>query len=151
MRVMEIVEPEAREFTILSAYGPHVRQRVEFNENDGMTRQSMKDETMINNILSRYVKSGTLTHLASNPGTFADVSEIGDYRAALEQVKGAEALFSNLPARVRTRFDNDAATFLDFVLTPGNEDELKALGLWAEGKSPEPPPKAAPEAPAPAE
>lgn len=126
--------------TILIDRGPETRDRVaiDFDAKDGMTKQSMKAETEINNILRKYVKSGTLTHLASNPGTYADVSEIGDYRAALEQVRSAEAMFMNLPARVRTRFDNDAAAFLDFVLEPGHEAELKELGLWAEGKVPEP-------------
>lgn len=120
--------------------GSYGKPRLQVNcaEGSSMAKQSMRDETDINNILRRYVRSGILTHLAENPGTFADVSEIGDYRSALEQVRSAEATFMNLPARVRTRFNNDAAEFLDFVTTPGHEDELKSLGLWAEGKGKEP-------------
>lgn len=133
-------EDGAEAVEIRSAYGPRMRLSLTFDGPEGvsMAKQSMRDETDINNILRRYVKSGSLTHLAQNPGQFADVSEIGDYRSALEQVRSAEATFMNLPARVRTRFNNDAAEFLDFVTTPGNEDELKSLGLWAEGKAPEP-------------
>lgn len=127
---------------IIERDAQHPRVAIAFDQNDGMTKQAMRDDVDINNILRRYVKSGVLTHLAANPGQFADVSEIGDYRSALEQVRAAEATFMNLPSRVRARFDNDAAAFLDFVTEPGHEAELKELGLWAEGKVVEPPVKA---------
>jgi len=58
-----------------------------------------------------------------------DFSEVVDYRTALEQVAKADEAFMALPAKVRARFSNDAAEFLDFVHNPANKEELVSMGL----------------------
>lgn len=107
------------------------------------TRQSEKESSDINVIVKRIVKQGIVS-LNSKPGLFLDVSEMGDYRDAVEQVRQGEEFFMALPSGVRTRFDNDAATFLDFVSNPVNRDEMQKLGLL--GEVPEAPSTASPEA-----
>lgn len=92
------------------------------------TRQSEKKDCDINVIMARFEKTGVLP-VDSRPMFFADVSEVGDYRTALDRVRQADEFFMSLPAAVRSRFANDAAEFLDFVSDPSNADELVKMGL----------------------
>lgn len=104
-----------------------------------LTRQSMKAETDINNILARYARSGLLTHVAQNSPVYADVSESGNYREAVEHVREAEKFFAGLPAKVRAHFENDAGAFLDFMTDPTKEAEARELGLVKPDPVVEPP------------
>lgn len=123
--------------------------KIRFPEGEGRTKQSMRDECDINNILARYKKMGMVTHLSKNEGRFADVAEIGDFREAVERVERASEFFFGLPSDVRRAFDNDPATFLDAVQDPSRRDELVKLGLVRVLEKPaEPAPAPAPEAPA---
>lgn len=104
------------------------RLRTQMVHSDEMTKQEFKAECDINNIIRRFHKDGFLRHMAQGMPQFLDVSELGDYRTAIDQVRAAERWFSQLPAKVRTKFDNDAAAFLDRAghLT---RSELRDLGL----------------------
>lgn len=93
------------------------------------TRQSMKDETDINRILSRYVQTGLLNHVAMKTPVYGDVSQVRDYREAIEEVRAVRDFFVKLPAKIRTRFANDPAAFLDFMSDEANAAEAKELGL----------------------
>jgi len=99
-----------------------------------LTRQEFKDECDLQKILARFSASPEgLEALQKARGfvesRFEDVSGFVDFRTALEQVKRADEAFMQLPAAVRTRFDNDPALFLDFVDDPKNVDELVQMGL----------------------
>lgn len=109
------------------------------------TKQAMKAETDINNILNRFVKTGLLAHVNNKSPQYCDVSDVVDYRQAIERVRSTDKFFQGLPAKVRSRFQNDAAAFLDFMSNPANEGEARELGLT----KPEPvkAPEVGPEAP----
>lgn len=92
------------------------------------TRQSELAGTDVNNILAKYLTSGTLP-VEGRQAFFADVSEMPDYRTALQQIQMADRAFNALSAKVRARFDNDPAQMLDFVSNPDNRDEMIELGL----------------------
>lgn len=94
------------------------------------TKQSMKDECDINQIVKKFDKTGLLDHLADGVPNFADVSDLGDYRSALDNVKRAEEFFAGFPAGVRAEFDNDVARFMAYVGRASDED-LRKLGLDA--------------------
>lgn len=85
-----------------------------------LTRQADKDDCDINVITRRYgITERTAELLERFRGsTFGDVSEVPDYRTALEIVRHADAEFSQLPVDVRTYFDNDAGRFLRAVEDP---------------------------------
>lgn len=96
------------------------------------TRQSEAGATDINQIMKKYEKTGMLP-LSTRQAFFADVTGLVDYRTAIDRVRAAESAFMQLPADLRSRFDNDAATFLDWAALPDNAAELAELGLSPEG------------------
>jgi len=93
-----------------------------------LARQSEADMADINKILKRAEKAGILP-IREEPGEFIDVSEVGDYREAVERVRLMDEQFRQLPAEVRGHFSNDPAEFLDAVNDPARRGELEELGL----------------------
>lgn len=97
------------------------------------TKQSFKDECDINKIMKRFKKTVGVDYLTKfsgyTNGDFGDFSAISDYRSAIEQVSHAREVFDRLPAKVRFKFGNDPAQFLDFCQDPKNLDEMCNLGL----------------------
>lgn len=98
-------------------------------------RQSEAESTDINRIVAQFHKTGVLP-AGFTEGVFADVSELGDYRAAVERVKLAEEEFMKLPPQVRRQFDNDPLQFVEFAVDPANQAEMVEMGLLAPVASP---------------
>jgi len=98
-----------------------------------LTKQSFKDECDINKIMQRFKKISSADFLNRYQGylsgEFGDFSAVSDYRTALDQLSQARGVFDALPSKVRTRFGNDPAVFLDFVHDPRNAEEIVSLGL----------------------
>lgn len=120
---------------------------VKKNFGKSLTRQSEADACDVNLIMARYEKTGVLPSVGRE-AFFADVSEMGDYREALENVRRADEAFMSLPAKVRGRFGNDAAEFLDFCSDVENRAEMVEMGL-IEDESGVPEVVETPETPAP--
>jgi len=123
---------EKRELTMLDVRNPVVT-------GEGMTRQEFKAECDINNIMRRYARDAFLTHVSGAEPRYLDVSEVTDFRTAIEQVRAAEEYFEGLPAKVRAKFGNDPVRYLDEAGSLSRK-ELMELGL-AELRKDEPPPK----------
>lgn len=96
-------------------------------DDPSLARQSEKDAADVNKIVARFEKTGLLPQV-DVIGEYLDVSEVGDYREALDRVERANRVFMQMPAKARARFDNDPARFVDEVqwLRP---EELVELGL----------------------
>lgn len=109
-----------------------MRVKKYFN-NPSLTKQSFKDECDINVIMKRFRKVQNVDFLNRYQGyldgQFGDFSQVQDYRTAIDQIQQARGVFDALPSKVRSRFGNDPAEFLDFVHNPANSDELVAMGL----------------------
>ncbi len=106
------------------------RQRV-FAYEEGMpskTKQEFKDESDVNVIVDMYTRGAPLP-VQITPGQFLDVSELGDYRTALDTIMEAEEVFKKMPKAVKDAVGNSVAGFLDFVNDPENTDQLVDLGL----------------------
>ena len=101
--------------------------RVVFTE-PSLTKQSFRDESNINRIVSKYRKTGLLDHVNRHQGFYGDVTGV-DYQTALHTVMQAEESFGTLPADLRKRFDNDPGAFLAFMADPAKREEQYALGL----------------------
>lgn len=118
------------------------------NTEDSMTQQNDAKDCDINVIMQRYKVTGQIP-LPTMPPRFGDFSEVTDYRTAIHQVMSAKDTFNKLPAKIRARFSNNPALFLDFFKDPANLDEAVKLGLVtkkeaAKMQTPAPPPATEP-------
>lgn len=102
---------------------------IDCSKDPSVTKQSFKAESDINNIVARYARTGLVTHVAAKSPVYVDVSDVNDYREALDRIRETQTFFDGLPAKIRSRFKNDAAQFLDFMSDENNAEEAKALGL----------------------
>lgn len=92
------------------------------------TRQEDARAADINNIMAKYVKTRVLP-LTNRSAFFADVAQIGDFSDVVDRVHMAEEAFLRIDPKIRARFDNDPAEFLDFTTDPKNRAELVQMGL----------------------
>lgn len=110
------------------------RMTVDCSGDGVMTKQAFKAECDINTIMEKYARDGLLDHVSKYEGQYADVSAEVDYQMALETIFRAEEAFMSLPAKIRTKFDNDPQRFLEFVEDPSNHEEMIELGLRKKGE-----------------
>ncbi|UOF78717.1 scaffold protein [Microviridae sp.] len=114
----------------------------------GRTKQSFKDQCDINFIMARYLKSGSVNHLATHGGQYGDFSP-QTFHEAMNIVAKAEQMFADLDSGLRKRFSNDPAEFLKFVQARNdggelvNLEEMRKLGLARPAPKPEPTPREA--------
>lgn len=112
-----------------TAYGDHARVYTHI-EGVSMTHQSHAQECDINRIMTKYEKHGILDHVNRFGPQYADFTFTPtDYQECMNAVLEADEMFSQLPAKVRKRFHNDAGAFIEFTSNPENRDEMVALGL----------------------
>lgn len=116
-----------------------------------LTRQEFAEESDINHIIDQYRTNGILPDTREE-GVYADFTDplLTNFQEAQNIVVGAREAFERLPAKLRERFHNDAASLIDFVQNPDNQEEAIRLGIL---RAPEPvatPPAVAP-APVPTE
>lgn len=109
---------------------------------ESLTKQSEAESCDINVIMERAAR-GIMPDVIRQP-VFGDFSEGITYHDAMNRVLEAQSSFMQLPAKVRTQFDNDPGLFLDFVSDPANASKLVEMGLA------KPPEAVAPVVPAPA-
>jgi len=95
---------------------------------DSLTQQQFKDESDINTIVDRFMKSGVLPTSASMP-QFIDYEGVFDFQSAMNAVRSADENFMRMDARVRARFNNSPQEFLEFFADPANTSEAIRLGL----------------------
>ena len=93
-----------------------------------MTKQAHKAETDINQIMAKYIKTGILEHANNYSGQYGFATS-DDFTASMQIVQDANDMFSELPAAVRKKFQNDPGQFLDFVQDPENEPQFYDMGL----------------------
>lgn len=113
---------------IKSTYSPKPRYSISFPADSLHTKQEFKDECDINVLMSKYQSTGQMPVLNERAPQYLDVTGI-DYQTSMEFVAGAQTLFNELPSRIRERFSNDPAQFLDFCSNENNRPEMAELGL----------------------
>lgn len=115
---------------IRSRYDERNRVSLKFDL-PSLTKQSDAKDCDINNIVNTFRKTGQLPPVVKQ-GQYADVSEIGSYQDAMNFVLNVQDTFDALPSKVRNKFRNNPAEFVDFVQDERNTDELRELGLLIE-------------------
>lgn len=111
----------------ISAYSPKQRVQIAFT-GTGRTKQAFKAECDVNNIMARYLKTGVLEARNQHAPRYGDCTGI-EYQAGMLAIAGAKEAFAALPAKLRDRFENDPAKFLEFVQDDKNLEEARGLGL----------------------
>lgn len=133
----QTIIPLSTPHIFFTAYGPKLKVTFNSKPGFGRTKQSFKDDTDINNILARYIQTGTLDFANKHQPQYGDVL-VSDFQEAMNLVAQANSMFADLPAALRNRFENDPAKFLDFVQNEANTAEAISLGL---GTALTPPPQ----------
>jgi phage internal scaffolding protein len=95
--------------------------------NDGRTKQSFKESCDINRIMSRYAKSGTISHLERRGAEYGDFTDMPDLLEAANRLAKGNQIFEELPGEIKREFGQDPAAFFAFVNDPKNADELEKL------------------------
>jgi phage internal scaffolding protein len=93
-----------------------------------MAQQQFREECDINTIMERFGRTGELIAPIRMP-QYGDFDGVNDYHSAMNAIVEAQSAFDSLPAKVRARFSNDPAEFLEFVYNEENRDEAIRLGL----------------------
>jgi len=97
-------------------------------EDETLTVQSEKDETDINVIVRRFGLTGVMPQGVRTP-TYDDFTGINDYQSALQAMQMANDSFYQMPAEIRSEFDNDPHRFVNFCSDPSNAEKLTSWGL----------------------
>lgn len=109
-----------------------------------MAQQQFLEESDINTIVERFQLNGEMPASVVVP-QYGDYTQVTDFQSAMNAVLEAQAGFMQLPAKVRSRFDNDPQKLLEFLADDSNAVEARVLGLL----KPLPVPDASTEAPKP--
>lgn len=132
--------PKTYSGKILIFRTPKNRRVATVNNLPSRTDPQFADECDTNKIMDRYVKTGQITHLAKQQGTFADVSQIEDLLPSLLKMEKAKESFMQLPPEIRTKFDNKVEKMVEYLQEPKNKQEAIDLGLVPGQKTkPKPP------------
>lgn len=95
---------------------------------ESLTEQEHLEEADINYVADRFMRTGETPQVLRLP-TFGDFEGIFDFQSAMNTINLAKAEFMSLPAKIRTRFNNDPAEILAFINDETNRDEAIKLGF----------------------
>lgn len=114
-------------------------------EDESLTVQSDADDADINTIVRRFGLTGAMPENVRVPIS-EDFVDVFDFQSAMNAVRTAQESFMEMPADVRSRFNNDAGKFVEFCTAEQdgklvNLEEMRKLGL-AVPAVPEPVPAA---------
>lgn len=93
-----------------------------------LTQQQFAEESDINTIVDRFMKTGHLPDPVSMP-QYVDYEGVFDFQSAMNVVRQADENFMRMDAKVRARFHNSPQEFLEFFADPANTEEAVRLGL----------------------
>ena len=111
------------------AYDYKNKKRVQtVNNEPSMTKQSLKDDADINNIIKRYNKTGVLQNMKEFEGVYGDFDS-NDFHTAMNVVAEANSLFEQVPSEIRAQFKNDPGAFIDYATNPENHEQMAKWGL----------------------
>ena len=107
------------------------RKRVQIDTGtESRVRQSEHEGTKIDNILKRYAATGILPVQQRQP-IFADVSELTDYKEALDKIHAMGDVIKTLPKEARDLLLSNPAEFEKMIAADTTRENLEAIGLIA--------------------
>lgn len=105
------------------------RTATEFHD-PSKTQQHFRDETDINIIVSRVMKTGQLPDI--KPLQYADLTTQEDYHTMLTRVAEANGMFYKLDPELRAEYNNDPGAWLQDVnekIAKGDLEPLREMGM----------------------
>lgn len=121
---------------ISSIYNHHKSKGISFEDSPSMTKQEFVKECDINNIISKYHKTGVMDNAKSSEQYYQDVSEYPSFEEAIQYTLTAKESFMGLDPNLRKRFNNDPQRLLNFLEDPKNKKEGQELGLLKQNAPP---------------
>lgn len=112
-----------------------VKVYVENNE-PSKTDPSFQKDCDVNHILDKYMRTGELSHRATQQGQYGDFSQVQDFHQAMTLVQNAKMDFEQLPPQIRYRFRNKMENYVAFIQDSRNDEEAIKLGLKIAPKVP---------------
>jgi len=97
-------------------------------EDASLTQQQFKEESDINTIVDRFMKSGVMPNPVNMP-QYIDYEGVFDFQSAMNTIRQADENFMRMDAKIRARFNNSPQEFLEFFGNPENQEEAIRLGL----------------------
>lgn len=111
------------------------RSELKFHNDEGellepcIVEQHHSDDTVIQNILKRYDKTGVFYHVNQAQASYQDNTAFNEYADMYNKIKTADENFAALPAEIRAKFNNDTGAFLEFVNNDSNIEAMEEMGL----------------------
>lgn len=100
-----------------------------------LAQQHQADEADINTIVRNFGITGQVP-IIQRPPALTEFAEVVDYHTAQNMIRRAQESFMELPADLRSKFDNDPGAFVQFVDDPKNADALVELGIRVKPQEP---------------
>lgn len=106
------------------------RFAIMFDGDDAVSRTSQEfaEEADINNIMARYIKTGTIPVFVDRMSIEGDQHSMS-FHEMMNVVATANSSFMQLPSAIREFFDNDASKFVDFASDKANAAQLREWGM----------------------
>lgn len=98
-------------------------------DDPSLAQQQFRDDSNPNKIMEQFARTRDANLLNVTRPSYGDFTGVVDYHSALNAVIAAQDAFDALPSKIRNRFENDPAKFLDFMADEANTDEARSLGL----------------------
>lgn len=99
-------------------------------EGKTMTQINQQEDTDVNKILAKYIKTGSITHIRNQQdGVYSDLVNQPSYLEAMDTVAKGNQAFEAMPPNLRNKFDNDPHKLISYLEDPKNEQESIELGL----------------------
>ena len=106
------------------------RERVRYQTTGKpLTEQSHKKDCDIRFIMKKAEKTGMLTHVNNNQASYMDLASRPEFMEAQIVLAEAKSVFETIPAKVREKFKNDPAEFLEFIQNEENRETITELGF----------------------
>jgi phage internal scaffolding protein len=106
----------------------HYEVGISFDPAEKRTKEAFAEESNINNIVDKYLKTGIMTHVSQYKENYGEATS-QDFKAAMDLVTRTQQMFDDLPSELRNKFNGNPSDFLDYVQNPNNKDEITRLGL----------------------
>lgn len=94
-----------------------------------MTEQCHSDSCDVHNILSQYIRTGILEHVAKFDGKYGDFIDVPTFQDAQNRIAEAASMFETVPAKVRARFGHDPNKFIDWITDERNRQDILDSGF----------------------